>query len=257
VRILHLTDLHLRHHQAGTAGVPERLSRDMPRVLVDLADRMPTLDVDAVVISGDLLDVPDEVLAGESPNGFDRSEWLTFVENDLQLVRSWLIGLGIGYVICSGNHDHEPSIRRVFPEAADFVDIAGIRFFSFWDELGPDRQPRRTGARLDLFERALTEPEHDLPQVHVQHYIIDPPTTRNNWRYEYLGAQNFKQKLEASGRVRAVLSGHYHPGIWVTSDKVVYSGPPAFCEPPHAFRIYELDDYGNVLIEEHAVSEQE
>lgn len=228
----------------------------MPSILEKLADRVPTLDINVVVVSGDLLDVPDEILAGGSLDGLDRSDWLTSIENDLQIVRDWLVGLGIGYVICSGNHDHEPSIRRVFPEATDHVDIAGIRFFSFWDELGPDRQPRRTDARLGLFERALTEPEHDLPQIHVQHYIIDPPTVRNNWRYEYLGARKLKQKLEASSRVRAVLSGHYHPGVLVTSEKVVYSGPPAFCERPHAFRVYELDDDGNVHVEEHAVFDQ-
>ena len=244
-RILHLTDLHLRQHQPGSAGPPVRLSREMPEILDRLALRLPALAPDVVVISGDLLDVPDEVIEGGSPDGRARAEWLDEVERDFVLIRDWLADTGIEYVLCPGNHDYEPLFRSVFPKAMDVVDAAGLRFFSFWDELGPDRQPRRTDARRNLFEQALNLAEHDLPQIHVQHYITDPPTTHMGWRYEYLGAANMKRELEAAGRVRAVLSGHYHPGILVPGNSipagtVLYSGPPAFCEAPHCFRIYDI-----------------
>ncbi len=239
-RILHLTDLHLRHHQPGSAGLPVRLSREMPAVLKALARRLPELKPEVMVISGDLLDVPDEVIAGGSPDDRSCDDWLLKVERDYLLVREWLRGTGVPFVLCPGNHDHEPLFGKVFPEAGEIAEAGGLRFFCFWDELGSDRQPRRTGARRALFNAAVTQSEPDLPQIHVQHYITDPPTTYKGWRYEYENAGEMKAQLEASGHVRAVLSGHYHPGILKREGGVLYSGPPAFCEAPHPFRVYDF-----------------
>ncbi|MEK9671402.1 MAG: hypothetical protein VW268_02715 [Rhodospirillaceae bacterium] len=64
VRILHLTDLHMRRHLDGSANKVDRLSREMPAVLERLAAMVPALGVDVAVISGDLLDVPDEYIDG-------------------------------------------------------------------------------------------------------------------------------------------------------------------------------------------------
>lgn len=250
-RILHLTDLHLRHHQPGSADPPIRRSREMPEMLGRLMARVPELDVDVIVITGDLLDVPDEVIAGESPDGRDLPIWLAEVEQDFRLMRESLAATGVDYVVCPGNHDHEGLFSRVFPEATAFVDAAGLRFVCFWDELGPDRQPRRTAARRDLFEQALNAPEHNVSQIHIQHYTVYPPITSNGARYDYLGAAALKESLESSGRVRAVLSGHYHPGVLAEEGGVFYSGPPAFCEAPYPFRIYNMRDDGSFQSEDH------
>jgi DNA repair exonuclease SbcCD nuclease subunit len=252
-RILHLTDLHLREHQPGSASNPSRLSREMAAALDILAVKIGQLDVDLIALTGDLLDVPDEIINGGSPDGHPRAAWLEAVERDLVLIRDWFSVLAKPYVICPGNHDLEPAIAKVFPEATNISDAAGYRFFCFWDELGPDRQPRRTGQRLELFEQALTSPAHDVPQIHIQHYTIEPPILHNNWQYEYTEAQSMKQKLASSGRVKAVLSGHYHPGTLVQEDGVAYSGAPAFCESPHLFRILDFGPTGSINIEEHSL----
>ncbi len=252
-RILHLTDLHLRQHQPGTANIPVRLSRDMARVLEGLSQSIPRLEVDLIALTGDLLDVPDEIIAGGAPPGDDRTAWLEAVDQDLYLIREWFEALHLPYVVCPGNHDHEACLARVFPEATEIVDAMGFRFFSFWDELGPDRQPRRTGARLDLFNQSLTADQHDVLQIHIQHYTIEPPILHNGWRYEYIGAQSMKERLEGSQRVCAVLSGHYHPGSLVFDGSVLYSGAPAFCEQPHRFRIYDFKEAGDVQVEDHSV----
>lgn len=256
-RILHLTDLHLRYHQPGSADPSIRRSREMPEVLVRLMARVPDLNIDVIVITGDLLDVPDEVIAGESPDGRDLSIWLSEAEQDFRLIRENLTATGLDYVVCPGNHDHEALFSRVFPEATEFVEAAGLRFVCFWDELGPDRQPRRTAARRDLFEEALNAPEHEVPQIHIQHYTVYPPTTSNGARYDYLGAEDLKRSLEASGRVRAVLSGHYHPGILAEEGGILYSGPPAFCEAPYRFRVYDVRDDGSLQIKDHRVVDDE
>lgn len=252
-RILHFTDMHLRHHQPGSASQPIRLSREMPAALDRLAENAKTLAPDALVMTGDLLDVPDEVIAGNAPDGRAIGDWLAEVEADFHMVRDWFDTAGIPYVVVPGNHDHEAIFRRVFPEASPMVDLDGVRFFCFWDELGADRQPRRTGPRRDLFDAALTAPQHDRAQVHIHHYTIEPAIESNGWRYDYVGARDFKRDLEASGRVRAVLSGHYHPGSLVRDAGVVYSGAPAFCEAPFPFRVYDIAETGDVIVEDHSL----
>jgi hypothetical protein len=140
-----------------------------------------------------------------------------------------------------GNHDDEGAFADVFGGPPEPRDIAGLRFFCFWDRLAADRQPERTGARRAQFAQALNAPEHDCGQVHVQHYMIDPPTFAKGWQYEYKGAADMKRDLARSGRVRAVLSGHYHPGSLAADGGVIHSLPPAFCEAPHAFRTHDID----------------
>ena len=225
----------------------------MMSVLGELSRKIVPLKVDLIAVTGDLLDVPDEIIAGGAPIGEQRAEWLEAVEQDLCLVREWLQAQQLPYVVCPGNHDHAPSLAKVFPEASNVVDAAGFRFFCFWDELGSDRQPRRSGARLELFNQSLTSAEHDVPQIHIQHYTIEPPITHKGWRYEYVGAQSMKQQLEQSERVSAVLSGHYHPGSLVHDNKVLYSGAPSFCEKPHRFRIYDFSEARAVRTEDHCV----
>lgn len=252
-RILHLTDLHLRQHQPGSADNPGRLSRQMPSALEHLSPGIKKLQVDLIALTGDLLDVPDEIIAGGAPDGYERGTWLRAVEQDLDLVREWLRAQRVPYVVCPGNHDHATSLAKIFPEASEMIDAVGFRFFCFWDELGPDRQPRRTGASFDLFNQSLTAADHDVPQIHIQHYTIEPPILHKGWRYEYAGAQSMKQRLEESGRVRAVLSGHYHPGSLVHENHVLYSGAPSFCEAPHRFRIYDFSESDGIRVEDHFI----
>ena len=74
-RILHFTDAHLRWNQPGSAANPLRLSRDMPDALARLADTFVDIKPDVVVMTGDLLDVPDDVLAGAPSDGRPLDDW--------------------------------------------------------------------------------------------------------------------------------------------------------------------------------------
>ena len=65
LRILHLTDLHLRQSLPGTAQQPKRLSRDMPDILRCLGDRLDEWSPDVIALTGDLLDVPEDVVDGK------------------------------------------------------------------------------------------------------------------------------------------------------------------------------------------------
>ena len=65
LRILHLTDLHLRRSLPGTAQQTKRVSRDTPNILCYLGDRVDEWSPDVIALTGDLLDVPDEVVDGQ------------------------------------------------------------------------------------------------------------------------------------------------------------------------------------------------
>ena len=251
-RLLHFTDMHLRWHQPGSAANPKRASRDMPGALDRLAANIAALAPDVLVMSGDILDMPDPVIAGGTPDDRPHDAWMADATADFQLVKNWFEATGIPYIAVPGNHDHEGAFAAVFGGPPEPRDIAGLRFFSFWDRLAADRQPHRTGAQRRMFARALKAPEHDCAQVHVQHYMIDPPTFARGWRYQYKGAAAMKRDVARSGRVRAVLSGHYHPGSLVADGGVVHSLPPAFCEAPHAFRVYDIVENG-VDVSDHAL----
>jgi len=214
----------------------------MPATLERLKLRVHDLEADVIVMTGDLLDIPDEVILGGSPDKRSNAQWLNEAAADFQLVKDWFERTGVPYLVLPGNHDHEVIFKQVFGDTTGPRDEAGFRFFSFWDQLAADRQPERVGASADLFDAALHAPEHDCAQIHLQHYMIDPPTFSRGSQYEYKNAAAMKHAIEKSGRVRAVLSGHYHPGsLVVGTGDIIHSLPPAFCEAPHAFRVYNFD----------------
>jgi len=255
-RLLHFTDMHLRQNQPGTADNPKRLSRLMPAALDRLTGRIKELAPEVVVMTGDLLDVPDEVIAGETPDGQSHQAWIDDVVKDFGLIKDWFDGTSVAYVVVPGNHDHEGAFNRVFGDTSGARDLAGFRFFCFWDELASDSQPQRSGNHQNQFRSAMSAAKHDYPQIHVQHYMIDPPTLSRGKRYEYKDAVAMKSCIEESGRVRAVLSGHYHPGSLVTGvGGVIYSLPPAFCEAPHAFRVYDFPGDGPPAVTDHALDD--
>ena len=248
-RVLHFTDAHLRCNQPGSASDSLRLSRQMPDMLGRLASRVAKLQPDVVVMTGDFLDVPDDVLDGVPADGRSLELWRAEIEADFRIYHDWFESLSIPYLGVPGNHDDVEAFRRVFDDPPLVNDIAGMRFFSFWDSLGSDRQPRRTGDQRDLYDAALTVDEHATPQIHLQHYMIDPPIHAKGWNYEYKGAAEMKQSMETSGRVRAVLSGHHHPGSLATgAGGLIHSLPPAFCEAPHSFRVYDIGEVGVISV---------
>ena len=243
-RILHLTDLHLRHALAGTAKRPERLSREMPAVLGRLAGRIDALGADVVVVSGDLLDIPDEYIDGTTADPDWRAETAAASVADYRLFRDLLENLGRPFVAVPGNHDVPDLFDTAFADQTPLRDVAGLRFVCFRDDLNGDRAPVRGAESRALFETALADGVDGPPQIHVQHYMIDPPTFAQ-WRYHYTDADWYRDRINASGCVRAVLSGHYHPGSHLVSDTGVhYSVPPAFCSAPHPFRLVDVGPLG-------------
>lgn len=243
LRILHLTDLHMRQALAGTANQPERLSRDIPKLLECLGNRLSEWTPDVIVATGDLLDVPDEVvdksLSEKAPDAY--AEAVEQATLDYRWMHDWLESTALDWVVIPGNHDHRAAFVNVFSTASPDMMRGGWRFIGFDDALDGHRTPVRLNAEQRRFDAALSGEDDWTPQIHLQHYILRPRLYRRT-AYSYQGDAELAARVDRNPRVRAVLSGHYHPGAYARSaNDVTYSTGPAFCETPNPFRILELD----------------
>ncbi len=235
MRIAHISDLHLRHHLPGTAAIPRRLSRQMPELLAKAVQRIQEEHPDLVVITGDLLDYPLEAL--------DDPETQAQGERDLRLIAAILQELSCPYCVIPGNHDHPALVRKVFHDLSEDQVLAGHRVICFYDHEDEEHFPQRLGPEREKFLRAVTDADSP-PQVHVQHYVVWP-IRNESYPHTYREAPFLREAIVASGKVRLVLSGHYHPGIPPFQEGPTwFATVPAFCESPHPYWIYSLRPEG-------------
>jgi 3',5'-cyclic AMP phosphodiesterase CpdA len=243
VRLGHISDLHLRCHLSGTAAVSARRSRDMPALFTEALASMEGAGVDVVVVTGDLVDHPDN---RQTP------ETLHHGEADLRLVAEALARLSCPWVVLPGNHDHPQLFGDVFGRPAE-LDVRGVRVIAFFDWDRPvgtveeederPNVPRRVGEERARFEAALAAGDR-RPQIHLQHYVITPRLDEG-WPHTYWDGESIRDSLVGDPRVRLALSGHYHLGVdsFLEGDASTgtwFSVAPAFCEAPHPYLLHEL-----------------
>ena len=235
--ILHATDLHLRRHLPGSSGHAVRRSREIPALLARLGEAVVRRRPDLLVLTGDLVDVPHPFLHGEADA---HPEMMAEAVDDYALLRGWLDALPCPWQVVPGNHDRLDAFARVF--GADRTverRLGGFRIVSFDDWEVEANQAQRIGIARERFERVLGD-DDPAPQVHLQHYLIRPTV---DYRYPlmYREAAELGAAIEASGRVRAVLSGHWHKGeAPLAAGVTTYSVCPTFCEWPHRYRVVTL-----------------
>jgi len=231
MRIVHLSDLHLRDNLPGMSDNPARLSRDMPKLLERAVDEIYDLSPDLFVVSGDLIDYPLDEL--------DNPERQEQARKDLLLIGELLDEVERPTVLVFGNHDHPEVFRQVFEPLDSDIRVAGVRVLSFLDEEGPGHVPIRTGDQAQRFEKALAQ-RSAKPQIHVQHYVVWPERN-DDYPHTYGEGAAMRDAILANGFVWMVLSGHYHPGIEPKQENGTwFATAPAFCEYPHAYWVYEL-----------------
>jgi len=234
MKIAHISDFHLRRHLPGTSAVSRRQSRLMPGLLAEAAARIQAEKPDLVVVTGDLVDHPFV--------GTDEPEILAAGEMDLRLIAGILEGFACPVAVVHGNHDHPVLFDQVFGSIPE-LEARGHRVLCFYDQEVDGHFPQRLGRERERFLAALQDRD-PRPQIHVQHYLIAPERNQG-YPHTYREGESIKQSLLADGRVRLVLSGHYHRGEPLFRQGEVYFGiAPAFAEPPHPYRIYALTDDG-------------
>lgn len=232
--IAHLSDLHLRHHLPGSAAIPARRSRVMPELLARALGLIGQAHPDLLVLSGDLLDYPLDQL--------EESAIQELGEQDLRLIAGILTRAPCPVVAVPGNHDHMGLMQRVFGHLPKDQVVAGHRVLTFWDTENAHHVPKRVGDERRRFQRALADAAAGgaLPQIHVQHYLVWPERN-DDYPHTYGDGADLREAIAASGRVRLVLSGHYHRGEPPLAEKGAYFATvPAFCEAPHPIWLYQL-----------------
>lgn len=237
VRIAHITDIHARHHIPGQASIPVRRSRAgrdlLERALSDARKRQ----ADVVVLTGDVLDVPQWFTSDGDNQGncvLDRQ-----VREDYRMVRTLLDECGLPWISLPGNHDSYRLHAEELSRGPYVRDIGGLRFVSFWDSESEGNVPRRILTERLRFESALVDPSR-RPQVHLQHFVIQPRLD-SGYPHTYQEGEFLYERLVESHKVALVLSGHYHAGVPTSREgRTTFSVTPALAEYPHPYRIFDV-----------------
>ena len=188
---------------------------------------------DVLAVTGDLVDAPFY--------GMNDAATIERVEQDLQLIREIIDPVGCPVFYIYGNHDHPGAFNHVFADRTPDVTIEGYRFVSFYDEEIQENRSERLGNQKDRFDRVLTDSDR-TPQIHLQHYMVWPEHNEG-YPHSYRESRDLRTRIAASGKVLLTLSGHFHGGVDAfEEDGTWFSTSRAFCEPPHPYRIYDIDD---------------
>jgi DNA repair exonuclease SbcCD nuclease subunit len=231
MKIAHISDLHLRHHLPGSAEIAARRSREMPERFAAAINEISREAVDMLIITGDLLDYPLDAMHDPIT--------LAQGEADLRLIAQILEQIDVPIALVHGNHDHPELVQRVFGHLPVDQEVAGHRVLCFFDNEGADHVPLRQGEDQQRFLAALAD-ERSLPQIHVQHYIVWPELN-DEYPHTYGQGAEMRDQIVESGRVRLVLSGHYHKGVPLFQQGQTYfTAVRAFTEEPHPYVIYQI-----------------
>ena len=233
MRIAHISDFHARHHVAGHPQILRRRSRQMPALIAKAILEIRGKRPDVLVVTGDLVDAPFY--------GMNDAATIERVERDLRLLRDIIDPVGCPVLYLYGNHDQPGAFERVFPDGTPDITIEGYRFVSFYDEEVRENRSERLGDQRDRFDRVLTDSDRN-PQIHLQHYMVWPENNEG-YPHSYRESRDLKSRIVASGKVLLALSGHFHGGVDAfEEDGTWFSTSRAFCEPPHPYRIYDVDN---------------
>jgi len=201
-------------------------------VLLDrVLARLRSLKPDVLVCTGDLLDYPLDQM-GDGPTQEQ-------ARRDLLAIREALGRLECPTLAIPGNHDHPQIVWEVFADVSRDSEAAGLRFLLFDDREDAEHVPHRRGGERRRLDSALSDGDSP-PQVHVQHFLVWPERNEG-YPHTYAEGHDLTDELVNSGRVRLVLSGHYHEGVRPARlGDTWFSTAPAFCEPPFPIWIYDL-----------------
>lgn len=248
LRILQVTDFHLREALPGHNGHVHRLSRHVPKLLEALAPRIRQEAPDLVALTGDLLDVPHALLDGD--RSYDLKTIVQQSLADYALVRRWLEGLGRRWMALPGNHDYGPAFDVAFGTSPEVLPLRGVAVHAFrdWEQAG--NQALRIGASRARFEHVLENATEASREVHLQHFVVRPHIDYD-YPLLYGDSDNIAARVAAAPGRRLLLSGHWHEGTPMVAIGNAQSAVcPAFCEPPHPYRVFEMAPGGAVTMRE-------
>jgi predicted MPP superfamily phosphohydrolase len=242
MRLAQITDLHLAFpaalpHSENTQAFSAATLASFYRAL----DRIAGEHVDLIALTGDILDIQEELFEQTSKDAAKARELEEEALSFYRQIKSELSARFATFLVLPGNHDQWEAFEIVFGEEAREMTIDGYRCISFWDRERAGHVPERLGDERLRFVQALKEGLEGR-QIHFQHFPIEE-VDNSLYPYNYRDHGVLQKKILVSGKVLLCLSGHFHPGT-----ELVKTGPtyfktcPAFCEPGHPFCIYSIED---------------
>ncbi|MFT7214352.1 MAG: D-glycero-D-manno-heptose 1,7-bisphosphate phosphatase [Granulosicoccus sp.] len=240
LKIGQITDLHLRIHLPGSASINKRRSRDVAKILESALQTLKIENVDLIVVTGDLIDVPKALLQPNDYYDYKLEVLRKQCNEDYQFIKELLEKTTIPYMVLPGNHDLESVFWDVFDKKDVEKTIKGFRVISFYDR-EENNQAHRYDRERSLMLKVLGD-ENPTPQIHLQHYVVHPELNED-YLYTYYDADNIKKYIINSNKVKLLISGHYHSGTDLLSiEGTSFVTGPSFSEYPHPVTTYEIDD---------------
>ena len=247
MRLLHLSDLHFRHNLNGSSAIPARDSRGVYARLEHVLERASIDEVDAVVVSGDIIDYPFNALGDPVTQAA--------ALKDLSIVRSLLDRFPCPYLCIPGNHDLVELHERIVGDISLDRRLGEYRLVAFCDREDDLHVPHRQGAERERFLNVLDDKDQ-AAQIHLQHFVVWPELNEG-YPHTYAESAWICDAVAKSGKVALMLSGHYHLGTdLVCHQGVWFSTVPAFCETPYPYRVYEQDGCHVVMREYQVLADQ-
>lgn len=248
-----ITDLHARGAIHGSASHVERRSRAMFELLPRAIEIFKAHNVDLLVVTGDLIDVPHWILEPSDYYQMPIEPWLPLIKADYRHIKAILDESSLPYMVLPGNHDYEPVMWQVFDKAQNILEIQPenlnepvtepgqpYRIVRFYDREWEGHVPRRFDRERTLWLDMLND-KTSPPQIHLQHYVITPAVD-SSYPHNYLEAEELTRKTVDSEQVVLSLAGHYHKGSdLLRMAHTHFAVGPAFCVFPHPVRIYTVE----------------
>lgn len=217
---MQLSDLHVR------VGDDELVAQERARAAVDFVCSME-LDLDAVVLSGDIVNSPDL--------------------REHQLARELLepiISLGIPLLPAVGNHDDRQYVRELFSATDTSLDLGQERHLQYVTRVGEIRvivlDTQHTGfpdgklcdTRRAWLEQRLND-DSDTTTILVMHH---PPCLTGIPSFDQIGlrqdhAESFEEIVRAHPQIERIVCGHVHRGFTASIGQVPVFGCPSVFFP--------------------------
>ena len=219
VKIAVITDLH--YAKEKNLACPDRAGEKAAQLLSEAAIRLnKEIKPDILLVGGDLINTPDDAF---------------LLEELAEIFQT----VNCPQIIIPGNHDPNPDIfYQYFQKPPEFMDIAGIRFLAFPEDLQTEGyNARRTPEDLERMKIHCSS----VPTILFQHV---PFYKRDSIKCHY-SYDNAEEIFESCRNVILSISGHEHAGFqpsFRSQFPVVIV--PALCEGKNPFAIIELTTEG-------------
>ena len=237
VRIAHLTDLHF-------STAPASRYPSGPEVLQHTVSRLNDLDLDAVLVTGDLFD-DAENLGPEIPvfNAIMRElrhPWFAALGNHdvegqhtarrkIQLIESledWgLSQAGRPYY----DIQLKPGVRLVVLDTTDTEDAHYLSWRGFFSQ-----------QQADWLDGVLAAADAEVVLVALHHPPVAPFPLMDSLKFADADKKRLGATLAAHPNVAALLCGHFHMAGWQSFGLAHVLTGPGLIEIPHQFRTLEV-----------------